>query len=158
MKYLCVFLVVGLTSLVNAQTETVKQPSCDEMEGFQTADLDLVPEDYTGVVKYCRDGKVTDLVNYKDGKKNGLFRRWQENGQLWIEQNYKDGLRDGLQRDWYDNGQLWYEKNYKEGKKDGLHRGWHEDGQLHWEKNYKDGNLLSEKCWNKDGNEEECTW
>jgi len=33
---------------------------------------------------------------------------------------------------------------------------WHENGQKSDEVTYKDGELISEKCWDEDGNECEC--
>ena len=33
-----------------------------------------------------------------------------------MKKNYKEGKKDGLFKDWYENGQLKFEKNYKEGK------------------------------------------
>ena len=34
--------------------------------------------------------KINTEKNYKDGKENGLFKGWYDNGQLWVEGNYKD--------------------------------------------------------------------
>jgi antitoxin component YwqK of YwqJK toxin-antitoxin module len=185
MKYLFVFMLVGLMVSCGVNKKSLaKQPNCDEIEGFQTDDLDLVPEDYTGVVFKCIDGKVQWLRNYKDGKNDGdglqrvwhkngqlgqefnykdgkevgLFRSWYENGQLKYEGNFKDGKEDGLFREWYENGQLKSIWNWKEGKLDGLTRDWYRNGQLEYEANFKDGELISKKCWDEDGNEINCGW
>ena len=137
MKYLFVFLLLGLTSVANAQTETAKQPNCDDIEGFQTEHFDLVPENYTGVAYTCVDDKVEVLGHYKDGIKDGLFRSWWNNGQLEGEGHYKDGDVFGLVRSWHRNGKLEAEINTKDGKMDGLSRSWHPNGQLGDERNYK---------------------
>ena len=143
-------------------TETDKQPSCDEIKGFiytytgGPADLDLIPKDYTGIVFSCTDDKVRSLTNYKDGKLDGLARMWYENGQLWSKQNFKGGGNVGLARSWHWGGQLCYEWNYKDGKLDGLWRRWYENGQLFEEYNYKDGLIISEKCWYEDGTPRIC--
>ena len=76
------FLVLGLINVVLAQTETAKQPNCDEIEGLPVDYLYLVPEDYTGIGKICKDGKVIELGHFKDGKQDGLNRVWDKNGQL----------------------------------------------------------------------------
>ena len=163
MKYVFVFLLLGLTSVVNAQTETAKQPDCDVLDGVQIDDLErafeggrFVPNDYTGIVFGCKHGKVKSLYNYKDGELDGLHRGWRYDGQLWYEYNYKDGEYDGLWREWYENGQLKVEANYKDGKDDGLWREWYENGQLEMEANYKDGELISSKCWDTDLEEIDC--
>jgi len=77
----------------DAKNEIAKQPNCKDIDGFQTADISLIPNDYTGVAFKCVDGKVIWLDNYKDGKLEGLCRTWHENGQLKWEDNYKDGNR-----------------------------------------------------------------
>ena len=207
MKYLFVFLLVGLVSCGDdatgdatgdAKNEIAKQPDCKDIEGLQIADRTLVPEDYTGVAFKCVDGKVKWLYNYKDGNvslgrrwyengqlsyeendKDGLYRSWNENGQLTSEKNDKDGKMvamvyfengqlsyitnakygklDGLIRYWYENGQMFSESNYKDGEHVGLSRTWHENGQLAGEWNFNDGVIISEKCWDEDGNQILCS-
>ena len=130
MKYLFVLLLAGL--MVGCVEDT--RPMCDKVDGLQIADESLVPSDYTGVVKECEDGKVQILLNYKDGYRDGLQKKW------W----------------WHYNGQLRSEHNYKDGKQDGLQKEWRENGQLRSEHNYKDGDLISEKCWDEDDNQIKC--
>jgi len=48
------------------------------------------------------------------------------------------------------------EGNFKDNEYDGFWAGWHENGQKSYEVTYKDGELISEKCWDKDGNERDC--
>ena len=132
MKYLFVFLLIGLVSCGDdatgdAKNEHAKQPNCKDIDGFQTADISLIPNDYTGVAFKCVDGKVELLYNYKDG------------------------MPDGLVREWYENGQVSYEINWKEGKEDGLSRGWYENGHLRYELNFKDGEPISKKEWDENG-------
>ena len=40
---------------------------------------------------------------------------WKDGGGR-IEKHYKDGKKEGLWKKWYKNGQLQYEKNYKDGE------------------------------------------
>ena len=120
---------------------------------------------YTGKVIGSRDPSANplELINYKDGKKNGLATKRYDNGQKEYERHYKDGERHGLWTKWYENGQkrgkenykdgkadglasLWYENGLvkflaqvKDGKFDGLSSLWYENGQKHRELNYKDG-------------------
>jgi antitoxin component YwqK of YwqJK toxin-antitoxin module len=92
---------------------------------------------------------------YKDGKENGLFTEWYENGQMSYEGIYKDGELDGLHIEWYDNGQKLAIRTYKDGKLDGLITKWYENGQKESEVNYKDEEIISEKWWNEDGSVKE---
>ena len=72
-------------------------------------------------------------------------------GQKRREGTYKDGKQDGLWTEWYENGQKRWEKTYKDGEYDGLETVWYENGQKEYERNYKDGNFISQKDWNEDG-------
>ena len=67
MKYLFELLLVGLTNVLHAQAETSKQLNCNEVKGFQTADYDLVPDNYTGIAFTCENDKVTRIKTYKNG-------------------------------------------------------------------------------------------
>ena len=76
-------------------------------------------------------GKVTDdtrqvsvmalrfLGEIKDGKREGLWTSFYENGQLWWKGPYKDGKLNGPYVWYYDNGQLSSEGTYKDGKREG---------------------------------------
>ena len=55
-------------------------------------------------------------VNYKNGKVDGLWVDYYENGKKCSEENYKDGKRDGLCTEWYENGQKGMERNLKNGE------------------------------------------
>ena len=82
-----------------------------------------------GIV-FCDYG---DWGLYKDGKPTGLHKRWYKKGTIQTEVNLKDGKLDGLCRKWYQ---------------------W--NGQLKEERNYKDGEVVSQKCWDENGNQIDC--
>lgn len=102
------------------------------------------------------NGNKKNFGNYKDGKRCGLAKLWYKNGQLGLISNWKDGTPDGLYIGWHENGQLDREGNFKDGKLDGLCKKWYENSQLTWEKIYIDGEIISQKCWDEEGNEIEC--
>jgi antitoxin component YwqK of YwqJK toxin-antitoxin module len=54
------------------------------------------------------------------------------------------------------NGQKSNEITYKDGNYDGKNTYWYENGQKEGEVTWKDDELISEKCWDEDGNEKEC--
>ena len=80
-----------------------------------------------------------------------------ENGQKKEEVTLKDGKEEGKWILWYDNGQKMYEGTFKDGDSTDVWTGWYENGQKKWEGTYKDGELISEKCWDQDGDECECS-
>ena len=75
------------------------------------------------------NGQIRELANLKDGKRYGLLK----NGIVMdrLEKNQpKNGRKDGLSKVWYENGQLVHEINYMYGKPYGVVKKWSEDGQL----------------------------
>ena len=67
-----------------------------------------------------------------------------------------NGKLNGKWTEWYENGQKMVEGTFKDGKSDGLETWWHDNGQKKKEGAWKDGSLISAKCWDEDGNEEYC--
>ena len=77
--------------------------------------------------------------------KNGLFTDFYANSQIKkTKGNLKDGKEDGKWTNWYENGQIKSEINYKDGKLDGKWIEWDESGRKQSEVNYKDGKVLLE--------------
>ena len=57
--------------------------------------------------------------NYKDGKKDGYWESFHDNGQLSEKGHYNDGLRIGIWKSYHDNGKLWVRGKYtKDGTRD----------------------------------------
>ena len=54
--------------------------------------------------------------NQVDGRVDGKWTEWYENGQIKSEGNYKDNKRDGKWTGWYPDGQKMSEENYKDGR------------------------------------------
>ena len=105
---------------------------------------------------WYENGQKNKEGTYKDGKMDGLWTRWHENGQNKTETTFKDGKGNGLATSWHENGQKDSEGTFKNGKPNGLVTSWHENGQKRNEATFKDGELISAECWDEDGNEKEC--
>ncbi len=56
----------------------------------------------------------TEEINQRDsnGLKQGLWRHWYANGQLWLELNYVNGMFHDLCRYWNSNGKLTWDYYY----------------------------------------------
>ncbi|MED5457708.1 MAG: hypothetical protein VX428_09380, partial [Verrucomicrobiota bacterium] len=102
--------------------------------------LDLNPEGL-----FCLKGSE---VPY-NGK---TFSLWP-NGKVEAEGSLKNGRPDGLTTFWYDTGEKAGEGTYKDNKRDGILIEWHKNGNKKMEQNFDAGNLLSNKFWDKEGNE-----
>ena len=145
--------ILSLAILISSCSETKERISIDMVTivddvCYLKADMSIV----TGIVtEALEDGQLYSESNWKDGKKDGLHRKWYEGGRLIYEENYKDGGHDGLAKRWHSNGQLEEEGNWKDGKRDGLVKQWYENGQLEEEGNWKNGELDGYKSWDEDG-------
>ena len=84
-------------------------------------------------------GKKEFEGSYKEGKKDGLWTNWYENGQKSSEITYK-------------NGKQYIIRTYKDGKREGFWTWWYANGQKFYEDVYKDGELIESKKWDRDGN------
>ena len=92
--------------------------------------------------------KIEEIGYYEDGTKqiqgglddyssrDGVWRYWYKNGQLWSECEYRAGLKNGKSTVYYDNGQKRYEGQYTEDKQVGFWRFWDVNGTLITETNY----------------------
>jgi hypothetical protein len=91
-------------------------------------DINNINYRYDGYIKKFSDekvnGKVFQMIDdiqvplgkMKNGKKDGLWTGWDDNGQKKSKGTYKDGKMDGLWTLWYDNGQKMYNGTFKNGE------------------------------------------
>ena len=113
-----------------------------------------------GKVFQMFDNKKIPLGKMIDGKKDGRWMVWNDNGTKKSEINYNNGLKNGLETYWYDNGQKKSEVTNKDGKKEGLWTIWYKNGQKSIESNCKDGkdNGLTTRWWDNGQKESEVTY
>ena len=91
---------------------------------------------------------------YKEGRLDGESKSWQPNGQLWFQRYYKGGVIEGEYKEWHPNGQIRIQTQFKEGKEDGEWKLWWDNGKLLSQKYYKEGKLDGEsKLWDERGGE-----
>jgi uncharacterized protein len=80
--------------------------------------------------------------SYKNGKKDGFWETFYENGLLRTKGNFKDGKQDGIWEEYNTNGKLEYKNSYKDGDKiTGVFRTYSENGDLCKKETYKNGKL-----------------
>ena len=87
-----------------------------------------IDENFTGqVIKKYKDGQVESIENFKNGKLNGEFKEFFENGSLFQVGTFKNGEMKNI-RVFYENGNLKFEQNLKDRK--GRYKGYYPNGQL----------------------------
>jgi antitoxin component YwqK of YwqJK toxin-antitoxin module len=109
-------------------------------------------------IKYCSNDKRQSTTYYKDGKeiipdgKHDEYGRY--NYRLEAELNYKNGKENGKQTYYYDNGPIKIHIMVKDGELDGKSIYYFENGLISKEENYKDGKLDGEyiEYFEKSGN------
>ena len=105
MKYLFVFLLVGLVSAC------VPYIDGQQTKYYKNGQIKWINSPMM-LKEYYKNGQIKIEFNYKDGKEDGLCREWYENGQIKREWTYKEGHWDGLCREWYIDGRIKSEKTY----------------------------------------------
>jgi antitoxin component YwqK of YwqJK toxin-antitoxin module len=95
-------------------------------------------------VGYHDDGDLRYRGNYKNGKEEGEWVYYHDNGDLRYRGNYKNGKGDGEWVYYHENGQVSSKGNYKNGKRDGEWVYYHENGQVSMKGSYKNGEKVSE--------------
>ena len=86
-------------------------------------------------------GKTTgkEQGSVRNGKFDGPWVFYHDNGKLWIKGTYRNGKEEGPWVRYHKNGQLEYTGTYKDGKKHGPWVDHHGNGQLYSKGTFKDG-------------------
>ncbi|NND93369.1 MAG: hypothetical protein HKN45_00775 [Flavobacteriales bacterium] len=135
---LAIILTIGSLNSAPVQTDTVLISDLKPVDGI----LNLNGTPYTGEAYFIkRDGKPMVMRSYVKGVKQGLWRTWHTNGELYKEGHVKADKEHGEYREYYENGILRYHYHYDMGKKTGKWLGWYEDGTIYTERNFKDDKL-----------------
>lgn len=54
---------------------------------------------------------------YKEGKLEGVYKAYDEDGILYFDMNYRQGKQDGITNMYFKNGVLQYRDTFKNGKR-----------------------------------------
>ena len=146
-KWFLVFLVI-LVTIIGIVAYTLLQP-----EKFLKKDTIVV----VGVTKNKRDLKpITGVVKgygaYEEGLKTGFHNQWNTKGQKIAQGKYINGKKQGLWQYYYDNGQLKKEVHYDADLKEGSFQFWNTKTVLIAERNYSSDTLTGlNKSWLDNG-------
>jgi hypothetical protein len=79
---------------------------------------------------------------YRDGRQEGEWTTWYENGQLSAVDHYHDGLQNGLHTSWYAHGVKAIEGEYRNGKREGVWTLWDPSGLSNHRQIYRDDKIV----------------
>jgi len=137
MKKLLTFFCLIVVSF-NSFSETIQQHQLVEKDGLVYKKDSTQP--FTGSILDVYDNfLIMGTGTYKDGKREGMWISFWNNGNVENEGVFKDGKEHGLFESYYRNGQLKERKTYKEGREEGLVEQFNENGHLEYKGNYRDG-------------------
>lgn len=133
MRYLTtsiIILIIGFASY--SQTETYQGKTVNAVDGDNLKQgpwVKFVPGDNT---------KITEEGNYKDSKKEGVWKEYYKNGNLKSEITYVNNKPDGYAKLYYESGKLSEEGIWKGTKWVGSYKYYHENGKPKYEFAYTD--------------------
>jgi antitoxin component YwqK of YwqJK toxin-antitoxin module len=78
----------------------------------------------TGIIKKYYYDRIEEYYAYYEffvfnGNKEGKYKQFYKNGQLYLICNYKNGKIEGEFQSYYESGQLYIKCNYKNNKIEG---------------------------------------
>jgi antitoxin component YwqK of YwqJK toxin-antitoxin module len=79
---------------------------------------------------FFENGQLGSEGVFSKGLKEGVFKRWTEDGVLTAIWNNKKGKSDGLVEFWFDNGIKKREVTMDNGVKNGIYKNWNKEGFL----------------------------
>ncbi|MFZ2969307.1 MAG: hypothetical protein WA080_09675 [Sulfuricurvum sp.] len=104
------------------------------------------------ITMYYKNGKIKEVTNFRNGKREGLRKLWYENGQIEYEIPFENNQVNGILRQWYSNGKKKSISNHVNGKLAGMSYVWYENGQLGIEIEYYQNNTIGiHRKWDQDG-------
>jgi antitoxin component YwqK of YwqJK toxin-antitoxin module len=136
------FTVLVVISFFSCDNEADKKP------GFAKKKEKVIQKDFTfeskrdsvvingEQIRYHKNGVIEMRGIMKEGKRDGLWKSWYENGLPWSETTFKEGRKNGKTTTWYENGNKRYEGFFTNDKESGRWTFWKEDGTLADFKNY----------------------
>ena len=154
-----------LPAIEEEQLKNINGKLYDENEKLFSGRTKRASEEYTDIYSYKNgelDGlnvvyyknNIKEIGHWKEGKQNGLFQMYTEDGILVDSGTFKNGERDGLTEQFYsDTGKLRVSGNYKNGVLDGKFKAYYPNGNLQGEVTYKNGEMNGEyKEYNENKN------
>ena len=137
-KLFLMLMMVSVWSGCGKEIEVVKEGDI-EYEVYRD-ETNNKPIKHGYYKEYHPDKSYKVVGNFVEGKQDGKWVWYWENGKIKLEVNYKDGkVGDGKWVEYHESGKVKLERNYKDGKLEGKVVGYYENGQVKQEGNYKYG-------------------
>lgn len=133
--YTLIAVIIMMVSASCTHTETTYYPDGRKQSTIQYRGK---KEHGKTVYYYHRPNSVEIEVEMKNGKRNGEFHRYFENGNLDTYCVYVNDSIEGVEVMYLPNGCKSQEYTYVHGRKNGPHKAYHIDGNIKIEGGFKD--------------------
>lgn len=144
-KYLIIFSLIGICF----SQKSYNEKHLVEQNGVWYKKFS--DEVVNGTVFKEIDGIEAPLGKMKDGKKEGKWMSWNDNGTKKEEQHFKNGKKDGHWKIYRKDGSKFEDQYYLNGKKTGKWLTYDKDGLLGQSITYQSENTYELNTYNKSG-------
>lgn len=96
---------------------------------------------------YPNTKDTAEITAYKEGKENGIWKKFYENGLLKEKREFTNGMKTGEYLAWWENGKQQVHYFFKQDEYDGTCRDWNQAGLLVKQMNYKMGHEEGSQQW-----------
>ena len=150
---------LGQKSGYTSQYETITERNKVSQHYLKSKELFLNDKREGQSFYYYPSGKLRQFINYRNGKKQGHSKEYDENGTVITLYEYHNdymterefvnrfnvnGEKNGVWKTFYTDGKLKEEEIYKNGILDGSTRMLSESGNVINERSYRDGKIIEE--------------
>lgn len=129
----CLVVAIALSSCTKTEKSYYPDGSLQSITHYKFG-----KETGKSIYLFQRPNTVEIEVEMKNGKRNGAFYRYFENGNLDTYCVYVNDSIEGVEIMYTPNGEKSQESTYVHGKKNGPYKAYHLDGQLKVEGGFKD--------------------
>lgn len=120
-------------------------------DGSKESEYDFFEREQNGFVRYWNKAgiltleyefKFKDYGGFKSSERVGVWRNWDDNGNLKKVENFTDNELDGTQLLLFSDGKVEVEAFYKSGLRDSLMTIYYPNGQIKTRLEFKNGNFV----------------
>jgi antitoxin component YwqK of YwqJK toxin-antitoxin module len=133
------FLILGIIILFFLTSSVVWSETMDDLVYRGDYPNDLYYKKFSDIPFTGKIDKGLSRGSFKNGRRDGQWIGYHENGQLLYKGNYKSGKEVGTWVYHYDNGNLLQRSEHKLGNYHGLFSTFYSDAKIKSERNYKNG-------------------
>ena len=101
----------------------------------------LYYEKFTDVPFTGKINEGTMQGNVSNGRQEGSWTFYDQNGQLWTRGNFRSGKMEGPSVEYFEDGKISSEGDYSNDRRSGAWVGYHPNGQLNFKGSFKNGKM-----------------